>query len=233
MAVTRSFGSEAGREFDALARRWVEAGRPAAEVRPASTVLLVRDGERGPEVFMQRRPSTMAFAPSMIVFPGGRVDPIDAECAIDPGVLAVLAARMGLSDTVARAFIGAAVREVEEECGVVVAPADLRCRARWITPELEPRRYDAWIFAARMPEGQQARGTSSETEAEGWGRPADILTLAAAGQVRMMPPTIVSLEQLATFGSVAEFLADEPVLDVVLPELVETPTGYVLQSRIP
>ena len=36
----------------------------------------------------------------------------------------------------------------------------------------------------------------------------------------MLPPTVVSLEQLAGFGSAAAFLADRPVVAKVLPVLV-------------
>jgi 8-oxo-dGTP pyrophosphatase MutT (NUDIX family) len=233
MAVVRSFADEVSPAFDAMARRWIAAGAPVAEPRRAATVLLVRDGALGPEVFMQRRAPTMAFAPSMVVFPGGRVDPGDAEFPVEPGVLAALAARLALPGQDVRSILGAAVREVEEECGVRVDAGALRCRGRWVTPALEPRRYDTWFFATRMPAGQEAIGTTTETEAEGWGHPADILALAARGELRLMPPTIVSLEQLASFDTVEAFLADEPPLDLVEPTLVLTPRGYVLESPIP
>ena len=45
-----------------------------APTKLASTVMLVRDDEGPLEVFMLRRVSSMAFAPSMHVFPGGGVD---------------------------------------------------------------------------------------------------------------------------------------------------------------
>ena len=50
-----------------------------APTKLASTVMLVRDDEGPLEVFMLRRVSSMAFAPSMHVFPGGGVDVRDAE----------------------------------------------------------------------------------------------------------------------------------------------------------
>jgi 8-oxo-dGTP pyrophosphatase MutT (NUDIX family) len=233
MPVIRHFGFDRGEAFHRAAAAWVEGGSVAAEPRLAATVLLVRDGAAGPEVFVQQRAATMAFAPSMVVFPGGRVDPGDAEFPVEPGVLAALAARLALPGQDVRSILGAAVREVEEECGVRVDAGALRCRGRWVTPALEPRRYDTWFFATRMPAGQEAIGTTTETEAEGWGHPADILALAARGELRLMPPTIVSLEQLASFDTVEAFLADEPPLDLVEPTLVLTPRGYVLESRIP
>lgn len=233
MPSTRTFAAEVTPQFDAFARRWVESGSPVAEPRLAATVLLVRDTEHGVEVFMQRRAATMAFAASMVVFPGGRVDPADAQAPIDEAVLAAALARLARPVEEVRGILGAAVREVWEECGVRLTAAELRARARWITPALEPRRYDTWFFAARMPEGQQAEGTTSETVDELWGRPADLLAAGAAGELRLMPPTIVSLEQLAQFATVEEFLADEPPLTVIEPRLVETDRGYVLESDLP
>src|SRR5207249_10564326 len=54
----------------------------SVEPQPASTVVLLRSGRDGLEVLLTRRPSSMAFAAGMHVFPGGRVDPGDR----DPGV---------------------------------------------------------------------------------------------------------------------------------------------------
>jgi hypothetical protein len=51
-------------------------------VKPAATVLLVRDGDEGLEVFMLRRTFSAAFASGMFVFPGGKVDEVDASTEI-------------------------------------------------------------------------------------------------------------------------------------------------------
>ncbi len=92
----------------------------------AATVVLVRSGRRGPEVLLTRRPPSMAFAPDMEVFPGGRVDPDDAapswkrRSAVTPAQAAV--ALGGDLDTVtALAIHVAAVRELFEEVGVLLA----------------------------------------------------------------------------------------------------------------
>jgi 8-oxo-dGTP pyrophosphatase MutT (NUDIX family) len=42
----------------------------AVEARPAATVVLLRPGRAGLEVLLTQRPSTMAFAGDMHVFPG-------------------------------------------------------------------------------------------------------------------------------------------------------------------
>ena len=73
----------------------------------------------------------------------------------------------------------------------------------WVTPEFEPRRYDTWILAAGMPPGQEAPARRpSRTTARGC-VPRDLLDRHAAGEVRMLPPTVVSLEQLAAFDDAA------------------------------
>jgi glyoxylase-like metal-dependent hydrolase (beta-lactamase superfamily II)/8-oxo-dGTP pyrophosphatase MutT (NUDIX family) len=94
--------------------------------RPAATVVLVRPGGDGIEVLLTHRPATMAFAPDMHVFPGGRVDAADADgsltqrSVISPGAAAErlggdLEARMALAAHIA------AIREAFEEVGVLLA----------------------------------------------------------------------------------------------------------------
>lgn len=225
------------RDPDLLARAqaWLaDGGASEPEPRPAATVMLVRDGASGPEVYVQRRVATMAFAPSMVVFPGGRVDP--ADHALDPATpgLADLAAHMGVTPKEAAPFAAAAVREVEEECGVRVPVAGLRGRGHWVTPAFEPRRYDTWILAAGMPEGQHARETSGESDGDGWVVPGEVLGRAARGEVRMMPPQVWALEALAAFDDVDAFLADRPRIARVVPVLEQDPDGsLVLCTDLP
>jgi 8-oxo-dGTP pyrophosphatase MutT (NUDIX family) len=78
------------------------------------------------DVFMLRRADTMAFAPRMMVFPGGGVDPRDADPDLPwAGPSPAEWGRALLADEVtARELVAAAVREVFEECGVLLAGAD-------------------------------------------------------------------------------------------------------------
>ena len=97
------------------------------EVRDASTVVLLRDGVDGLEVWLMTRHTRMAFAAGMAVFPGGRVDDADADLPFVGGSDAQAAARFDCTPALARALVGAAVREVFEETGVLltVPMADL------------------------------------------------------------------------------------------------------------
>jgi 8-oxo-dGTP pyrophosphatase MutT (NUDIX family) len=91
--------------------------------RDAATVILLRDAEGGPEVFLQHRVAAMAFAAGMTVFPGGGVDQRDADTSVrwvGPAP-AEWADWFGATESVARALVCAAVRETFEESGVLLA----------------------------------------------------------------------------------------------------------------
>jgi 8-oxo-dGTP pyrophosphatase MutT (NUDIX family) len=97
------------------------------EVRDAATVVLLRDGAAGLEVWLLTRVTQMVFAGGMAVFPGGRVDDADADLPFAAGAEATAVARLGCEPHEARALLGAAVRETFEETGVLltVPAADL------------------------------------------------------------------------------------------------------------
>ncbi|MUL63677.1 NUDIX hydrolase [Mycobacterium sp. CBMA 234] len=95
--------------------------------RPAATVMLVRDGVPGIEVFLMRRTMSMAFAGGMTVFPGGGVDERDrdADVAWTGPDRTWWAGKLGVDPVLAGALVCAAARETFEESGVLFAgPAD-------------------------------------------------------------------------------------------------------------
>jgi 8-oxo-dGTP pyrophosphatase MutT (NUDIX family) len=92
--------------------------------RDAATVALLRDAPGGAEVYLLRRVRGMAFAGGMHVFPGGSVDPADADApelgwAGPPA--ADWARDLRCDEPLARALVCAAVRETFEESGVLLA----------------------------------------------------------------------------------------------------------------
>ncbi|WP_325605917.1 NUDIX hydrolase [Nocardioides sp.] len=100
------------------------AGEAApAEPRNAATVILLRDGSPGLEVYLLRRQTTMAFAGGMCVFPGGGVDPRDfsEDVAWAGPSVEEWATTLGCEPALARALVCAAVRETFEESGVLLA----------------------------------------------------------------------------------------------------------------
>lgn len=189
-----------------------------APTHDAATVVLVRDaavadahGNRL-EVYLQRRVSTMAFAAGMFVFPGGKVEPADDA---GPGLPAAWAEAFAYGDQqLLRRLVGAAIRETAEEAGVVVAANSLRPFAHWVTPEVEPRRYDTRFLLAALPPGQLARLADGESDRSLWLRPREALTH------RMLPPTQAALRVLATYPDTEAAFAAEPVIIRVLPRVV-------------
>ena len=123
-------------------------------VRPAATVMLVRDGSEGLEVFMLQRTMSAAFAKGQFVFPGGKVDDADHGDAFEPicdGLDdATASTRMGM-DHGGLAWLVAAIRECFEEAGVLLArPVDGYDIVRFEGAEVEARFNTA---APRDPRG--------------------------------------------------------------------------------
>jgi 8-oxo-dGTP pyrophosphatase MutT (NUDIX family) len=107
----------------ARAREYADGTRTPADPRNAATVVLLRQGASGPEVYLLKRQTSMAFAGGFCVFPGGGVDPRDFDTAVAWAGPApqTWAARLGVDQTAARALVCAAVRETFEESGVLLA----------------------------------------------------------------------------------------------------------------
>ncbi len=90
--------------------------KPVPPALPSATILLVRDGSAGLEVFMVERHHRIDFATGALVFPGGKVDPGDHESALRGRCRGA----EGLDDD-ALALRVAAIRETFEEAGVLLA----------------------------------------------------------------------------------------------------------------
>jgi 8-oxo-dGTP pyrophosphatase MutT (NUDIX family) len=95
----------------------------AANPRPAATVVVMREGPGGPEVFMVRRHQDTAFMGGAHVFPGGRVDAADydGDDAWCDGVAFAQSHLPSLPPREATAYHLAAARELFEEAGVLLA----------------------------------------------------------------------------------------------------------------
>ncbi|MDT8910845.1 NUDIX domain-containing protein [Amycolatopsis sp. PS_44_ISF1] len=99
------------------------ADGPPARPKDSATVILLRDGADGLEVFLQHRVKGMPFAGGMTVFPGGGVDPRDADASVNWAgpPPSWWAGHFGGDDALARALVCGAVRETFEESGVLLA----------------------------------------------------------------------------------------------------------------
>ena len=116
--------------------------------------------------------------------------------------------------------------EVLSRRGLVLRADLLTPWARWITPEASPRRFDTWFFAAALPPGQTATaapegfGDPGESESGAWLHPATALEAAQAGQITLLPPTAVTLGELAGHHDVPGILARRPAITPRLPKVI-------------
>ncbi len=216
--------------------------------RPAASILLLRDGPAGLETFMVVRHHQINFASGALVFPGGRMEPADAE---------IVAA---LADPLAP-FKVAAIREAFEECGVLLARAegedgyvpaaraaaldraapfaDLMARERlapaldalvpfahWITPDFVPKRFDTHFFLALAPADQALVHDGREAVDSVWISPQQAL-VEHGRRFKLLFPTHRNLWKLAAHADAASALAaarSTPVV-TVQPERVTVDGG--------
>jgi 8-oxo-dGTP pyrophosphatase MutT (NUDIX family) len=179
-------------------------------IRPAATVVLLRDGADGLEVWLQQRAATLAFAAGMHAFPGGRVDDDEDFSAVVHDVSEEAQVWGDVDLAVVRAHLAAAVRETWEESGVQLDPAALTPWGRWVTPPGDTRRFDARFYLAACPPGQTPEPLTGEVAAGSWFVVQAAVDAFAAETLPMWPPTISTLTSLTAFDTVAAALAAAP-----------------------
>ena len=156
----------------------------------------VFDTDRGPLESVRGRwsdiDSERRSSGSRYGFPGGRHKPDDPDVAMT------------------------GVREVEEETGAMVALQ--RAWSRWLTPEFESLRFDAWIYVATLAEGFQPRIRVREPEYATWIGPEQAVC-QYGGQMSM--PEATTLAELSRYSTVGEVFAAAEQRDMtpILPRL--------------
>lgn len=169
-----------------------ETGRMSA-LSFAATVVLVRDGADGPEVLLIERPNRGSFAGAW-VFPGGKIDPEDAD-GFDGEPSEIEVARR------------AGVREVWEEIGLVTDETGYETLSCWVPPaSVTHHRIRTWFFVAVAPEGELTL-SPHEAVAARWIRPADALALHTNNGLSLFPPTWVTLASLVGHVDAAAMVA--------------------------
>jgi 8-oxo-dGTP pyrophosphatase MutT (NUDIX family) len=211
--------------------RIVAAPDPTAvEIRPASTVVLVRDGETGVEVLMVRRNRDAAFLGGAHVFPGGAIDEVDHSD------LARSAVRWS-GDDGEFSWRAAAVRELAEEANVCVGPdldpaghegadlyehvvaAGVRLDAdaleyisNWVTPIGQSRRFDTRFYVV----ADTGRVVTDDREVFDavWIRPEDALDRSESGEWFLEFPTRMTLGAFVGHPDSASFVAQARAMPV-------------------
>lgn len=142
----------------------------------AATVVLHRDGK----VFLVERPLTTRFFPGVWAFPGGKIDAADG--AGEEG------------------FRRGALRELEEETRLVVAPERLVAAGRLLTPPFGPVRFDTCFFHVALRSDEEPEVVAGEHLRGAWRAPADAVRDFERGLLPLAPPTIALLRIVAEHG---------------------------------
>jgi 8-oxo-dGTP pyrophosphatase MutT (NUDIX family) len=152
------------------------------------------------------------FEESGVLLAGAGIDDVVADTTGDDWE----AERLALLDR------SLSLAELLSRRGLVLRADLLRPWAHWITPEVEPRRFDTRFFVAALPAGQRTRDVGGEADRVIWVRPDDALAAFERGELGMMPPTAFTLGELAAYDSVAAVLqaGDAREVQPVLPRIV-------------
>ncbi len=115
-----------------------------------------------------------------------------------------------------------ALSEVLVRRGLRLRSDLLKAWSRWCTPVFEPRRYDTWFFLAELPPGQRARELGGEADHAAWWPATEAVAGVRDGSLAMMPPTVVTVEEVASAPDVAAVLATPRELRMVMPWLLRS-----------
>jgi 8-oxo-dGTP pyrophosphatase MutT (NUDIX family) len=99
--------------------------------------------------------------------------------------------------------------------------------ARWITPVVNPKRFDTRFLVGRVPAGQEPVADGSETVSCAWMTPRAALAAYEGGTLSFFPPTVRTLADLTFYPSVDAVLADAAQRTVrpFMPEVVAHDDG--------
>lgn len=184
---------------------WLEGAPRPGGPEPAvaaATVVPLRDGADGLEILLVRRRRGGAFS-GLWVFPGGRVEPVDASSPVALPVddVGERAAEVALARR-------AAQREAAEEAGLGLDPTSMVVHSWWLPPPETPRRFSTWFFLAPVTDGTAVVVDRAEVHEHRWLPPAAALAARDAGEIGLAPPTWMTVWQLGRWPDVAAALAD-------------------------
>jgi len=97
--------------------------------------------------------------------------------------------------------------QILEAEGLTLATDRLRYMAHWITPEILPIRFDVRFFVAEAPAGQRPLHHVGELLEHEWIGPKEALARYEKNEFPMVLPTLVTVEDLAKYGSLEDVLA--------------------------
>lgn len=161
-------------------------------IRPAATVVLLREVHAELEVLLLQRNTALVFGGDHWVFPGGRIDAADFS--------------VGAPGDWQSAARQAAIRETHEEAGLDITGHALTPVSHWTTPAPSPKRYNTAFFVTTCEHTGAVTVDGSEIVAHEWISPRLAISHYDTGSKKMMPPTIHTLREIADHGTAGDFI---------------------------
>lgn len=163
----------------------------AVTAHPAATIVLLRPAENGFEVLLLLRAKEIKFAGANWVFPGGRIELSDSS---SDDRYTLEAAKV------------AAARECQEEAGLELSSESMIYYSHWTTPTSAKKRFATWFFLDVVTDDQPVQIDDGEIVEHQWIRPEQALNLHESGALKIMPPTYLTLLELAKHNDIDEAL---------------------------
>ncbi|WP_457967138.1 hypothetical protein M1E17_10230 [Arthrobacter sp. D1-29] len=123
------------------------------------------------------------------------------------------------------------MRELAEECDVVLQPEDLVPWANWITPEGFPKRFDTFFFVTAVAPDLEPKHVTTEATSSQWMPVRKILLDEAAGRLRLLPPTVAILDEIAEVDTTNKVLSGKRTIESVCLRLDEIEEFHRLRHQ--
>lgn len=123
--------------------------------------------------------------------------------------------------------------ELFTEYDLILRADTLHAWARWVTPRTAPRRYDTAFFVARIPDGEYADARTTEAVEAAWWHPAEALERHRLGELKLMPPTLHNLRELAEHEHTESVLTAAPhrVIEPIEPTMRRNGDQVIVEHR--
>ena len=160
-------------------------------IKPAATVVIVREQDAELEVLLLERNSKLDFAASAWVFPGGKVE----ENELDEAQGDVFSA----SQT-------AVCRETKEETGLTINENKIVAISHWTTPDFRTKRFATQFFICKVDASVEITVDGSEIIGFKWLSATQAIEEHKDGKLSMMAPTLVTLSDVKRHTSFTDLV---------------------------
>lgn len=160
-------------------------------IKPAATVVIIRERNTELEVLLLERNSKLDFAASAWVFPGGKVEKHELDDA---------------QGDVFSASQTAVCREAKEETGLSIDKNKIVAISHWTTPNFRSKRFATQFFVCKVDASEEIIVDGSEIVGFKWLSATQAIEQHKDGLLSMMAPTLVTLSDVERHTSFTDLI---------------------------